>query len=57
MPKCASCKYFRTDNDCDGPEWEWCALERVEAGYYVGGYSACSSYDEAEDDGYDWDDD
>lgn len=55
MAKCSSCKYFRTDNDCDGPAWEWCALERVEAGYYVGGYSACSSYDEAEDD-YDWDD-
>ena len=55
MATCKSCVHFRTDNDCDGPEWEWCRIERVEAGYYVSSHPACSCYEKAEED-YDWDD-
>ena len=55
MATCKTCVHFRTDNDCDGPEWEWCAIEQIEAGYYVSGHPACSCYEKAEED-YDWDD-
>ena len=55
MARCKTCKYFRTDNDCDGPAIEWCALEIVDTGYYVSDYPACDHYVEAPAE-YDWDD-
>ncbi len=54
MPKCETCIYFGTDGDCDGLPWEWCELDRVEAGYHVGSCSACNCYVEREDDDDDW---
>ncbi|MBP3308144.1 MAG: hypothetical protein J6L90_01760 [Clostridia bacterium] len=56
MPRCGSCIHFRTDGDCDGPEVQWCALERHDSGYNVSEYPACRLYVERDDDEYDWED-
>ena len=57
MATCKTCVHFRTDFDCDGPEWQWCAIDargQNEERDFIERDSACRYYvyEEPEDDNW-----
>ena len=52
MATCDTCIYFRTDDDCDGPSWDWCTLGHRDDTDHLYGRPACRDYvfDDYEDD-------
>ena len=52
MATCETCLYFRTDDDCDGPSWDWCRLGHRDDTNHLYGAPACRDYvfDDYEDD-------
>ena len=57
MEICKYCVHFRTDGDCDGPEWQWCAIDargRNDDVNFIERDNACRFYiyEEPEDDNW-----
>ena len=57
MATCKTCVHFRTDFDCDGPEWQWCAIDargQNDERDFIERDSACRYYvyEEPEDDNW-----
>lgn len=57
MEICKYCVHFRTDGDCDGPEWQWCAIDargRNDDVTFIESDNACRFYiyEEPEDDNW-----